>query len=267
MGFPTEGLAKEFESTGHRLGLAIYGTIGFLMSTGLTRTLDLQIYNLAAEDHHIWKPAPPSYPGATKALWLSIPLFLFIFIAPRLTRRMPESIMKNSQSYALLLILSYFLIASISLISFRLNAALAVEFIGYAFIIGSTEYLKGFEFDFSFAHKKSILREARMEKIKFWHKKWFSAISALVTVAIAICVTAAVRLSEIGNEKLGDRAGELLTGMIGSAVIYAGIGLTLGPFAEMFKILARIEDQMDHIEAPENPTLSGVRSKKVNVSE
>lgn len=259
MGFPTSEVRAQFTAPGYRLGLAIYGALGFLLSTWITTKYDPEIYRLVVLAGKSWKPGLPEYAWGFKVLWLSLPLFLFIFEAAKISMKLPRSIIGDSLSYGIFIVLVFVSLAAVSLINFGLNGALTIQFAGYGFILGSTEFLRGFQFDFSFAQDKSILREARMEKIKFLHKKWFSAISALVTVAIAICVTAAIKLFETSIEDLGHEAAELLAQILGCVVVYAGVGLTLGPFAEMFKILAKIEDQMDHIEAPENAALSRTR--------
>jgi hypothetical protein len=260
MGFPSNDLQRQFEAIDYRLGLALYGACGFLLSTWLTKSFDPRVYDLAAQAGHVWKPVPPFYFGGQRAYWLAVAIFLFLLIAPKLGQKIPTSLNRNSLSYGLLVVFVYFCLTCISLIIFGLSGALMVQFIGYSFIIGSTEFLRGFEFDFSFAGDRSILREARIEKIRLLYRKWFSGISALITVSIAICITAALKLFDIAREDLGKLASEALAQMLGATVIYAGIGLTLGPFAQMFGILEKIENQLEHIEAEEKRTKGLVSS-------
>jgi hypothetical protein len=262
MGFPTNDWQKHYSAIDYRLGLAIYGTCGYVLSVWLSSKYDRLVWNLASRESPLKQLPPPIFPEVTQTYVLAIVIFLFLLFAPKYGQAIPRSINRNSLSYGVFVAIVYFGLTLVSLFCFRINGGLIVQFIGYAFILASTEFLQGFEFDFSFAGNGSILREARIEKVRLLYRRWFSGVSALVTVSIAICITAAVNLFAMARTDAGKLAADKFGEHIAMLVVFAGIGLTLGPFARMFGILEKIENLLESIEAPVIQGLPKQRAKK-----
>ena len=243
-----------FLSRGYRLGLALYGAGAFMMTTTLSTYYDPIVYGILGNNASKWKQQPPFYPWGFKVLWLALPIFLFIRFAPQISNAFKTLGPKNSQGFAIFEFLGFAIISFLSFIDFGLNASLAIQFVGYPFIVAATDYLRGFSLDFSFASNTNILREARIEKLKLLHKKWFSGISVLVTVAVAICVTSVLRLYDAWRTDFSVAAAQPMIQSLMIVIVYAGAGLVLGPFAHLLSFLGKIEDQFEKIEPPVMPS-------------
>lgn len=240
---------KRFRSPKYRLALALYGACGFLLSALSSTYYDPQIFDLASKAGKYIGDVRPEYPWGYYVLWLTIPLFLAVYFGPHLAEKLLKKQIKDSLGLGLFVFMCYAVLCSMSLLNFGANRSLVIEFVGFGFIIASTEFLKGFQIDFSFASDSTISQQARIRKIEFLHKKWFDAIGALLTVSVAVLITGALKLTEIWQQQFGSQGADVFTRSIGMQVVYAGAGLALGPFNLMFKILAEIEDQLEKIES------------------
>ncbi len=240
---------EKLRSPKYRILLGAYGAIGFLLSVFLTTKYDPVIYDLAPNATKELGVFAREYSWDYHVMWLATVLFAAVYFAPHLAERLMKRQIKNSLGFGILVFVLYVALSSISLVNFGLNPSLMIEFVGLGSIIGSTEFLRGFYTDFTFASDKGIAQQARMRKIELLHKKWFDAIGAVLTVSVAILITGAVKFTEIWQQQFGTGGAAILTRIVCLEVVYAGIGLALGPFNLMFKILAQIENQLEKIES------------------
>ena len=257
----TQDFMIPFSSKGYRLTLALYGAGAFMITASLATRNDPVIYELLGDKAAMRKGQPPIYLWGFKVLWLALPIFLFLLFAPQIARALRSLKPRNSESFAIFEFLGFSIISALSFLDFGINPSLALQFIGYSFILAATDYLRGFSLNFSFASDPRILREARMEKLKLLHKKWFSGISALVTVAVAICITGVLRLYDVWRQDFGIKASEILLQMLMTVIMYAGAGLVLGPFAHLLNFLGIIEDQFERIESSPEPPVATSRDR------
>jgi uncharacterized membrane protein len=86
-----------------------------------------------------------------------------------------------------------------------------------------------------------------MKKLTLLHQKWFRAIGVLVTAAIAVLITAGFNLIDYWISQMGERAAELMIQKHAIIIVFAAVGLVLGPFTQLFMVLEKIENQFDEI--------------------
>jgi hypothetical protein len=232
----------------YRLLLSLYGTVGYLLASGFSALFDEKLYYLVrTETGKEPMLKLPEYPWGWKVFLLGVPIFLLVYLFPQIARRMMGKGTVSSLRYGLGLFISYFAVTAVSFINFALNAPLGFEFLGLGLILFAVEWLEGYEMDFSFVQNSEIADQARIKRIEFLHKRWFSAISAFITIGIALLVTGAMRFTEIWQQQLGMKAAELLTRNIAIVVAYGGLGLIIGPIRQVYRILTTIEAELDGI--------------------
>jgi len=244
----SQNFISSIEPAGYRAGLALYSAGAFILPCLLALVFDPKIYAALGEKASLWRDQQPIYPRGHIVLILSVPIGLFIFFAPHFSRLSSRWGFSKSHGFAIFEFAIFFALCAIAFLCFGLNAVLAIEFMSFGFIICATDYLRGFSLGLDFASNDHIAREARIEKLRLVHRKWFAGISALVTVAVAVCITAALKLYDIWRLDFGIAAAELMIRTFMILILYAAAGLVLGPFAHLLNILGIIEDHFEKIE-------------------
>ncbi len=222
----------------------LYGSLSFILSSLLLIKFEPIISTKVSEAGLTYYAVPnPHFPWGYKVIYLAIPIFMLPFI----TYRIP-ALKKEALRQAVITFLAYLIPSYVSLLNFGLNVSVLVWSLGFGFVVSSPQFVKYFKIDFAFLERKNMSASAKTAKLQIMYDKWTGAMKLLLTVSIAVCVTALIKLVAILPAKVGEEAAEIMTRNMIIVSIWAGIGLTLGPFTQMFKKLKEIEDKFLEVE-------------------